>query len=158
MCLVSVWCGCWLILVALCSGRSSDWKVEVLEAGGGEDLEEREDEDVEEGILVIRGWERWLRECRCDSCPAAGPCMISAIPSHCDNGELIVVLVRAGYLNAVRAVMSQRPGWVDTRTDELNKLCRRAPFRVVSKWNCCRDISSARSFPRFFRHGDSLLL
>ena len=58
VCLVSVRCCCWLLYVALCSGRSSECRVEVLEEGGENNLEETADEDVEEFVLVTRGWER----------------------------------------------------------------------------------------------------
>ena len=110
MCLVSGWWCCWLVYVALCSGRSSEERVEVLEGGGGEDLEEGGDDVVEEVALVRRGWERWLREYRWNKCAGAGLCMISVTPSHCDNGGLIVVVVQSCYLNVVSHVMLQRPG------------------------------------------------
>lgn len=104
MCLASLWCW-WLGSVALCSGRSSEWNVEVLEGGGEEDLEKRGEEDVEDVPLVIRGWERWLREWGCEGrwnpCAPAALCMISVTPSHCNNSGLIVVVVRVDYLNMV---------------------------------------------------------
>ena len=84
----------------MCSGRSSEWNVEVLEGGGEEDLEERGEEVVEDVLLVIRGWERWLREWRCEWRPAA-LCMISVTPSHCDNVGQVVVAAQGGYLNIV---------------------------------------------------------
>ena len=55
---VSAWCCHWLLFAALCSGRSSEWRVEVLEGGGEMDREERVEEAVEEVVLVTRGWER----------------------------------------------------------------------------------------------------
>ena len=56
MCLASPWCW-WLGSVALCSGSSSEWNVEVLEGGGEVDLEEGGEEIVEDVPLVVRGWE-----------------------------------------------------------------------------------------------------
>ena len=102
MCLTSLWCW-WLESVALCSGRSSEWNVEVLEGGGEEDLEEGGEEVVEDVLLVIRGWERWLCEWKCrwrwNTCAPAALCMISVTPSHCDNGGQVVVVAQGGYLN-----------------------------------------------------------
>ena len=82
----------------------------MLEEGGEEDLEERGEEVVEGVPLVIRGWERWLREWKWNTCAPAGLCMISVAPSHCDNGGRTVVVVQGGYLNIFRQVMLQRSG------------------------------------------------
>ena len=89
----------------MCSGRLSEWNVEVLEEGGEEDLEERGEEFVEDVPLVIRGWERWLREWKWNTCAPAELCMISVVPSHCDNGGRILVVAQGGYLNIVSQVM-----------------------------------------------------
>ena len=58
MCLVSLWCCRWLLSVAMCSGKSSEGRVEVCDGGREKNLEDQEDEDVEDVVLVTTGCER----------------------------------------------------------------------------------------------------